>query len=367
MNMTLCSPSPSLRRLGLLLAVAAAPAVAPAADAGRAFVTNEKGGVAVVDLATMQLKRDFATGLEGARGISLTGDGRWLLTANRGSGDVAVIDAKTGEVTRRIKIGENPEFIRVRGDFAYVSYEPGERPGGPPPMPGASAPAAAPDSGKPEEDDEAEEPAEVAVIDLKRWQVVKRIKSGRETEGIEFSRDGRHMVVTNEGDQTVSMYDRASGKLLRSVKTAKWGTRPRGIARLPDGSGYLVTLEFSAKLVLLDNQLRFKREIATGNSPYGVAFDPSGQRLYVASARSDRVDVFDAKTYAPLMQLPVGKRCWHFSFTPAGDKLLVACGRSDALYTFDLPQHTPAARIEGLAMPWGIVTSPKAVGSIDTY
>lgn len=362
------------------MANAAAPTPLQATGAGVAYVSNERGGVSVIDLASMTVQRELATGSQGARGVAITTDGRWLLTANKATGDISQIDAQTGKLVKRVPVGPNPEFIRVRGDLAYVSYEPSSTgkpgatagPGGAPvtdtpadkPAEATSAAAPVAHAGKPDDDDD-DGFAEVAVLDLKRWAVIKKIKSGKETEGIEFSPDGKYLLVTNEGDETVTEYARASGKLVKSFKTTPYGKRPRGIKALPDGSGYVVTLEFSDKFIVLDNALAVRQEVATGQSPYGVSFDPSGQRLYVAAARSERIEVFDAKSFAPLAQLPVGKRCWHFSFTPDGEKLVVACGRSDAVYVIDTPRYQTTKVLKGFSGPWGVVTYPKARGSLD--
>ncbi len=133
---------------------------------------------------------------------------------------MSVIDVAAGKEVRRVPIGQNPEFVRVAGDQAFVTFEPGERPGP------AGKPSAPPkDAGK---NDDKPLPAEIAVIDLRTWRVVRTVRSGLETEGIEFSRDGRLMLVTNEGDDTVTIYDKASGQQLQQLRMPE-GSRPRGI------------------------------------------------------------------------------------------------------------------------------------------
>lgn len=102
------------------------------AAAPTAYVTSETAGVGVIDLDQMTLAKTFAFGDDGPRGLSLTADGRRLLLANKKPGDLSEVDTATGKILRRVKIGKNPEFVRVHGNYAYVTYEPGED-GGPPP------------------------------------------------------------------------------------------------------------------------------------------------------------------------------------------------------------------------------------------
>ncbi|MEX3760102.1 beta-propeller fold lactonase family protein [Paraburkholderia phenoliruptrix] len=343
-----------------------------------AYVTSEKAGVGVIDLDQMTLSRTFPVGAAGPRGLSLNADGSRLLVANKNTGDLAVIDTASGKVVQRVKIGKNPEFVRVHNGYAYVTYEPGEE-GGPP----ATQPQAGKQTGQPpdkhaneageaskphadDDDDANKPPAEIALVDMKTWRVVRSVTSGHETEGIEFSRDGKNMLVTNEGDDTVSVYHARTGAPVRTVKLAPGG-RPRGIRLSPDGKQYVVTLESLSKLVVIDaHTFKVLKTVDTKLGPYGVAYSPDGKRLFVAAAREQTVQVFDGHSYEHLADVPVGQRCWHFSFTPDGARLLVACGRSDAVYVLDARSYQPITQIGQLPLAWGIVTYPPGDGSIES-
>src|SRR6266702_3511808 len=339
----------------------------PAQAAPTAYVTSETAGVGVIDLDQMALTNTFSFGDDGPRGLSLTADGKRLLLANKKPGDLSEVDTATGKVLRRVKIGKNPEFVRVFRGYAYVTYEPGES-GGPPKAaegPGASAGASGPPGAGKDDDDANAPPAEIAIVDLKSLRVIRSVKSGHETEGVEFSADGKELLVTNEGDDTVSVYHVGTGAPLRIIKLDH-GSRPRGIKRSPDGKQYVVTLENTNKFVVLDaRSLKALKTVDTQLGPYGVAFDPSGKRLFVAAARGKTLQVFDAKTYDHVSDVPMGQRCWHFSFTPDGSKVMLACGRSNAVYVLDANSYQPVKQIEGLPLAWGIVTYPHSAGSIE--
>nr|WP_233836385.1 beta-propeller fold lactonase family protein [Paraburkholderia sp. ZP32-5] len=361
-------------RYGLAIAGALvlAASAAHAAAAPLAYVTSEKAGVGVIDLDQMTLAQTFPVGADGPRGLSLNANGTRLLVANKNTNDLAVIDTATGKVVKRVKIGKNPEYVRVHNGYAYVTYEPGED-GGPPGAKPDGKPDGKPDAkaadGKPggDDDDANKPPAEIAIVDMKDWRVIRSVTSGHETEGIEFSRDGQEMLVTNEGDDTVSVYHARTGAPIRTVKLAAGG-RPRGIRLSPDGKYYVVTLESLSKFVLIDaHTFQVAKTVDTKLGPYGVAFGPDGQRLFVAAARDKAVQVFDGHTYEHIADVPVGQRCWHFSFTPDGSKLMVACGRSDAVYVLDAKSYQPIKQIGELPLAWGIVTYPHSDGSIESH
>ena len=327
---------------------------------GMAYVSNQKGNVTVIDLDTFEPVAEIDVGTLGPRGIGVTADGKLLVTANVDGGDISLIDRTSGELLKRIPIGKNPEFVRIRGNRAFVSFEPASL-GGPPPKPGsaeAKALAAA------REDDDAE-PAKIAVVDLIEGKVIRAITGGMETEGIEFSADGKNIIVTNEADENISVHDIESGALVKTISTREYGNRPRGIKMAPDGKSYVASIEYGNKLVVLDSEYNVVKTVSTGAVPYGISFDRDGKRLFVALAKGQVLQIFDTSTYEPIGEIKTGKRCWHFTFTPDDKHILIACGRSDEIVVIDAEKLEPVKRITGQKMPWGVVTYPKSVGSLD--
>lgn len=344
----------AMAQIVMVAAIVLANSVQAADGKAVAYVSNQKGGVTVIALDTLTPVGSIDTGGKEPRGVGITNDGKYLLTANKGDGAMSVIDTATLKLIKRIPIGKNPEFVRVRGNRAYVSYEPSA---------GDGKPDAKKD-GK-DDDDDKKTPAGIAVIDLKLWKVIKTMTSGPETEGIEFSPNGKLMLVTNEGDNTITIYDTATTKLLRTIKTDDYGSRPRGVKVSPDGKLYAVTLEFSAKLLILDSDLNVVKTISTGKSPYGVAFDRKSERLFVAASGDKELQVFDTKSFDLIKSVPVGDRCWHFTFTPDDARIVLACGKSNDLHIVDAQTYETVGVVPGLQTPWGIVTYPKALGSLD--
>jgi YVTN family beta-propeller protein len=154
--------------------------------------------------------------------------------------------------------------VRILGDRAYVTYEPSSK-GGPP--------SKSEKAEEEDDDDEEQIPGHIAIVDIKQGKVIKDIVGKPETEGLEFSKDGKKMIVTNESDNSITVHDIKSGKLLKSISVGKYGERPRGIKVSPDGKTYLVTLELSDKMLVLNDKFKVTKEIKTGKTPYGVSYD----------------------------------------------------------------------------------------------
>lgn len=328
---------------------------------GVTYITSQDGGISILSLDDLSIKGTIAAG-KGPRGLGVTQDGKLLVTANVDGGDLTVIDVATQKIIKSIEIGRNPEFVRVRGDFAYVSFEPSSK-GGPPPKPGEKA-----DKGGKDDKDDADEkkvPAQIAIVDLKEMKVTGTVTSGPETEGIEFSPDGKNLLVTNEADNTVTIHELPSGKLVKTIETHELGDRPRGVKVSPDGNTYVVSLEFGDKVMVLDKSFAVVKTFATGKTPYGLSFDRSGKRLFVAASKAKELQVYDAKTFEPIKNIQTADRCWHFAFSPDDSKIVVACGRSNNVLVFDATTYERLKEIPVAGMPWGVVTSPKSMGSLD--
>ena len=327
-----------------------------AADRGHAYVSNQDGGVMVVDLNTLDVAGNIDIQAKSPRGIGVTEDGKYLITANKDDNNISVIDRVTGELVKHINVGKNPEFIRVHKGLVFVSTEPSSK-GGPPPKPGQVV--------EEDDDDDDKIPARIAVVDLKKGKKIREIVGGPETEGIEFSKDGQKLIITNEADNTITVHNIATGKLIKSISTKKYGDRPRGIKVSPDGSYYVSTLEYGNNFIVLDKNFKVIKTVTTGESPYGISFDRKGERIFVASAKAKLMQVYNAKTFEKIKDIPTGNRCWHFSFTPDDKEILLACGKSDAVVVIDTEKLEKTKEIGNTEMPWGVVTYPKSMGSLD--
>lgn len=327
----------------------------------QAYVTNQKGNITVIDLETLEVVGEIDVEGKGPRGIGITPDGKTIVVANVDGGDISLIDRESGAVKKHIEIGENPEFVRVIGNTAYVSFEPASL-GGPPPKPGSEE---AMELQEQREEDE-EEPAKIAIVNIEMGIVEKEITGGMETEGIELSPDQSKLVITNEADENITVHDIATGDLVKTVDTKPFGYRPRGIKVSPDGNTYVGSIEYGNSIVVMDSNFDVIRDVETGEVPYGMSFSRDGSKLYVALAKGEVIQVFDTSTWEELGRGETGKRCWHFTFTPDDSKILVACGRSDEVVVLNAADLSVVKRLTGFAMPWGIVSYPKSVGSLDS-
>ena len=321
-----------------------------------AYVSEEEGGISVIDLSTLKVIRRVQSSNIAPRGLAVTFDGRYVVTSNKNTSDVAVFSTPRLRLLRRIHIGDNPEFIKIdpAGDRIFATFEPSSE-GGPP---GA---AKAEGNG---DDEENGPPAQIASFHIGDWAAGPVSIAGQETEGVEFSRDGKLMLVANESQENIGVFDAATGEHLRDVDLKSYGIRPRGVKVSPQGTGYAVTMETSGTLLTMDPNFNVIKSVPTAAKPYGLAFDRAGKRIFVSAALAGKLQVFSADSLQLLAEVPTGKRCWHFTFTPDDSRILLACGRSSNVVVIDVSSYKPVGTIEGFKLPWGIVTYPRSYGSL---
>jgi len=136
-----------------------------APETPKAYVTSQKGGISVIDIESKEVINNIDIQSSGPRGIGISQDGKYLITANKGDANLSIIDRASGKLVSHVEVGKNPEFIRVFGDLIFVSTEPASS---------GKPPAQKDHEAKEEDDDDDKTPAQIAVVD---------IKSGKKIEG----------------------------------------------------------------------------------------------------------------------------------------------------------------------------------------
>jgi YVTN family beta-propeller protein len=129
------------------------------------------------------------------------------------------------------------------------------------------------------------------------------------------------VYVTNSGSDTVSIVDRASNTV---VKTITVGPNPRGVAITPNGKFmYVANWGSNTVSVIATANSTVVKTIIVGNSPYGVAITPNGKFAYVANAASNTVSVIATASNTVVATIPVGCSPARAAITPNGQFVYV--------------------------------------------
>src|SRR5229473_8114328 len=89
----------------------------------------------------------------------------------------------------------------------------------------------------------------VSVIDTDKWAVIKTIKVGQRPRGIEFTRDGKFVLVAVGDDDTIQMIDTATQQI---VDTLPSGPDPELFVQDADGKILYVANENDNTVTIID-------------------------------------------------------------------------------------------------------------------
>ena len=166
------------------------------------YVTNVGDNtVSVIDTASNAVVATISVG-GFPDGVATTPDGTHAYVTNAFDSNVSVIDTATNKVVATIPVGSSPNGVAITpdGTRAYVTN-------------GA---------------DNA-----VSVIDTASNTVVGTIPVGQDPSGVAITSDGTHAYVTNQLDDSVSVIDTVSNKVVATIPGL---IIPIGVAITPDGT-----------------------------------------------------------------------------------------------------------------------------------
>ena len=182
---------------------------------------------------------------------------------------------------------------------------------------------------------------------------------GKEPEGVRVSPDGAWVLVTNESDNSISVID---AKTLKVVQHVTVGKRPRDIAFTPDGRTAYVSGEFDSSLyrIRVPEGAPVERvmQLSQGCAADVRALDAKRNRVYVSTGRGGKVAVVDISGTPKLVQeVAVGARPWGIALSADGSRLYTANGPSNDVSVVDTATLKVIKKIPVGKSPWGIAVS----------
>src|SRR6266404_2497526 len=123
----------------------------------------------------------------------------------------------------------------------------------------------------------------VSVIDTDKWAVIKTIKVGQRPRGIEFTRDGKFVLVAVGDDDTIQMID-----------TVPSGPDPELFIQDKAGKILYVANENDNTVTIIDLERRARMgDVQVGVEPEGMAISPDGRFLINTSETTNMAHFID--------------------------------------------------------------------------
>lgn len=310
--------------LGLLLALPLA------ANSVRIIQTNSAGDdVSIIDPATNKVVGTIH-GIEVNHGAAAAPDGSHFYVSNEDRSTLDVVDAKTLQVTKSIKLTAHPNNISISkdGKRVYVSI--------------AVAPGA------------------VDVVDTTSMEKVKSIPVKGAVHNTYVTPDGKYVVSGSIPSKVITVID-------QKTETPAWslemdlGIRPMAFATNPDGSTKWIFVQLSNfngfavvdfathkeinRIKLPDLPPGKKPFLVGGNESHGMAVTSDGKILVVNSRLNSSIYTYSIPDLKLLGQAEVGKSPDWVTLTPDGKRAYVANAASNSVSVVDIGSMKEITRI----------------------
>ncbi len=316
----------------LVLSLALTAAMAAPAQAGKAFVSNERGNtVTVIDTETWEVLTEFPGGNR-PRGITISPDGKTLYVCASDDNIVRVFDTETYQEGPSLPSGPDPELFVLdpTGELLYIANE----------------------------DDNL-----VTVTNTRTRQVVAEVPVGVEPEGMGISPDAKFVVNTSETTNMAHFISTEDYKIKHNVLVDQ---RPRYAQYTADGSRLYVSSEIGGTVTVMDiaddgtptviGKVTFEVPGVQAEwlQPVGVKVTRDGSRVFVALGPANRVAVIDGETLEVIDYILVGQRVWQLSFAEDEKYLLTTNGNSNDITVIDVAREKAIKSIPVGQQPWGV-------------
>ncbi|QNP74622.1 beta-N-acetylglucosaminidase domain-containing protein [Streptomyces roseirectus] len=197
--------------------------------------------------------------------------------------------------------------------------------------------------------------ASVSSIDLATGAGTE-IKTGANPGEVIASADGRTAYAANQGADTVSVIDVASGTVTATVPVGKV---PAGLALTPDGKTLWVANYTDGTVQPVDTAtLEPGTPVKVGRRPENLAITPDGATLYVPNIQDNTVTPVDLATRTAGKAIAVGPRPFNVVASPDGRTVYVSNSGGSTITPIDTAtkETRPTFLVTGQA--YGLALSP---------
>lgn len=204
------------------------------------------------------------------------------------------------------------------------------------------------------------ENASLSLIDVASRSVVSTMPAAQGPIGVAVSRSGTRAYVTNYSGQSVSYIDLVSRQIERTVSlTSGAPVGPRGIVVTPDDARLFVANSDQGVVTVIERASgSLVKSIPVGNLPFGLAINAQGTKVVVTNTNSGTVNVIDVQTATSLGTINVGAQPYGVAISPDGKTAYVASFGTDRLAVVDLDTMSVLTTIPVGIGPFGVALTP---------
>jgi YVTN family beta-propeller protein len=254
-----------------------------------------------------------------------------LFVTNTKSDSISVIDTNTFEVVGTIPLGRgkpNRIVFHPDGRWAWVVYDKSH---------------------------------DLGIVDAEARKLVKRVKIGGNPYNLNFTPDGRHLLVLDWSSDTsndeVIFYDLGTEKIDGRVEVSTW---PAHSLFSRDAKRLYVSGETAGDLTVIDVTTRtvVARHVHGGGDAMGLALTADGKTLYAAAGENKTVLKIDTATNKPVATIALPGIVHESTLTLDGRFLYTTLRKANRIAVVDTATDKVVATIPQKGYPDLVTMEP---------
>ncbi len=198
--------------------------------------------------------------------------------------------------------------------------------------------------------------ATVTPVNLADGDADPGITTGTLPDAVAASPDGRLVLVTDEGEDELTVLDASDGDVIATIPT---GVEPDAVAVSPDGTIAVVANGDDGTVTPVNlRTMRAEPPVGVGGQPAAVGIGgPDGRTALVANLGEGTVTPVDLETMKAGSPIRVGNEPDAIAVSPEGDSALVADLGSDSVTFVNLMTLTASPSVNVGVAPTGIAAA----------
>lgn len=269
-----------------------------------AWVSLQDGSLAVVDLDRQEIVGRVPDVGSSSWGLAFHPDGSLVYGTSWLANELAVIDASSREIVRKVAVGLKPAFVEIApdGKRAWVSdYFSGE----------------------------------LSIVDLSSWETIQEVDVGRRPMGLAVGPQGRWAYLASGPASRLTVVDLSEGRV-HSTREVDFAST-LNIDMSSDGSFMVAAGRPEFLLVFAPDESKPPaRKIQVGRDPVGVALGPWDRYAFVTNYGDATLSVVELAEGRQVQTYPVAETPMFLTVDPTGRRMLVCSNKPRVLSIFSI-------------------------------